>query len=724
MANRFPKLFPRLVPVPDSVLNKERNGNGHHVMALNQKSALSDLPRGVYGQSYEFFSPDGGRTIIDLSQYHTSLALVAYWYVATRWRAQKIAEAPLMVAEEDQDDGTEEWLADHDLAGVLESPSPDYDMGELLERTSRYLDDGAEAIWLIDQDRAGRPARITPFKRGEFTVLRTKDRLFGQFRVRLANGEETFDAEEVCYFRDSFEGWGNDGRSRLDVAMSWLRLGERARQVVRDLLDNSVWPSGVIIPDKDWNPDEDTYNQYKQDLTEYAKDKGRPFVALGGGQFIQLAARIRDLIPEELLNRVESVVSAISGVPAIVLQFQVGMENSPWSQMEQARRMAYDDTIQPSWRKIERVLTRQLLRVHDEDVTHFIRFDRSSIPALQENKQEAATIAALLSRMASLNERRVMVGLEPSPDPKADEIPELTTPLLPPGFGGPPAADEEDDTDEEDEAADEEKKKAKERKARRKKMEHKMRIASLVRDMAQGAVPTWKATALRLLRQDMEEIASIVDAYLVGPEKMSGKSIQFKDRAKQRVMTAVVGYLKNSSEKAWGKASTPLLVQAAERSTAVIAVDLGVSYNVLHPTIVRFAQAETAWLVTNVSNTTKEHIAGIISAGIEEGRTTGEIKKLIEESTAFNAERAQLVARTETTRAYNGGPQKALTEYGRSTGRVFTKTWSGSLDDRERDEHLAMEGETVGIEEPFSNGLQYPAEPNCRCAVLHNEVEA
>ena len=35
-----------------------------------------------------------------------------------------------------------------------------------------------------------------------------------------------------------------------------------------------------------------------------------------------------------------------------------------------------------------------------------------------------------------------------------------------------------------------------------------------------------------------------------------------------------------------------------------------------------------------------------------------------------------------------------------------------------RKDHLAMDGEERGIDEPFSNDKQYPSgEPNCRCRV-------
>lgn len=709
----FPRLFPRLVPVPKS-----------QIKAASSSIAL--LPRGVYGFAREFFSPDGGNTIIDISGDMTAFAFVAYWYVAMRWRAQKIAEAPLMVIEEDQDTGEEEWLADHELAEVLETPSLDYDMGELLERTSRYLDNTGEAIWVKDMDRAGRVARLTPFRSGEFTVQSSKDRLFASFKVNTSSGQLDFDAERVCYFRDHCsDSWNGQAKSRLEVAMAWLRLGEKSRQTIRELLDNSVWPSAVIIPDKEWNPDPETLDVYKQDVQNYGLpgNKGRPFIQLGGGTFNQLSAKIADLVPSDVLNRVESVVAAVSGVPAIVLQFQVGMENSPWSQMAQARRMAYDDTIAPSWSRIERVLTRQLLRNVDDDTTHFIRFDRTQIASLQEDRQQLVQTATMMGRAATLNERRTIMGLEPSDDPKADQIPELTDALAQMLNNMPtndPPNDKPDPPDTED--TPNRQPSANEDPAKRglQIIERKRRAGAMLLALRHEQRSVWHMTANRLLKQDADAIVEIVRAYLTDTIH---KSIDSKARGKDRVMSAVLGYLRDESRPRWSKATTPLLVQGAERSAALTAADLGINFNIMHPNVIKFAQSEAGSLVTGVSETTRKWINDVVTAGLQENRTTNEIAQLLQDSAAFSKERATLIARTETTQAFNGGPHDALVEVSKATGRAFLKTWSGALDDRERDEHLEMEGETVGIDDTFSNGSEYPDEPNCRCVVLYSEVE-
>ncbi|MBA3890553.1 MAG: hypothetical protein H0X64_08475 [Gemmatimonadaceae bacterium] len=49
------------------------------------------------------------------------------------------------------------------------------------------------------------------------------------------------------------------------------------------------------------------------------------------------------------------------------------------------------------------------------------------------------------------------------------------------------------------------------------------------------------------------------------------------------------------------------------------------------------------------------------------------------------------------------------------------KTWRGTMDDRERAEHVAMERETVGFSQPFSNGQMIPGDSdyNCRCLAIY-----
>lgn len=84
------------------------------------------------------------------------------------------------------------------------------------------------------------------------------------------------------------------------------------------------------------------------------------------------------------------------------------------------------------------------------------------------------------------------------------------------------------------------------------------------------------------------------------------------------------------------------------------------------------------------------------------------------------AHNAETLARTATLDAQKLAQRMAwesAIERGIVNRAEVMKRWVGTLDDRERPAHLAMEGETVQFDEQFSNGQQIPGdtEYNCRC---------
>lgn len=650
----------------------------------------------------------GGSSEAERVSVGTAYAAAAYAYAAMRWRASRISEPPLMVVQEDQDTGDEEWLPKHPLAELLEEPSPDYDMGELLFRTSIYVDQTGHALWLKDTNGvgAGFPGRLTPFNGGEFEIVQTADRMRGAFKIQTARGEKTVKPEQVVYFHEPDPNNWLRGLSRLEVFMGWLNLGQVARATVRDLLSNAVWPSVILQPDAEWNPSPDDFEQYKAEVDSYSQPgrRGKALAMLGGGTATAISARVRDLVPDEVFNRVESVASSVFGAPAIVLQFMVGMQNSPWSQMAEARKMGYEDTIEPGWRDIEKRLTRQLLRPLDSDRSHLVRFDTTQVRALQADDVKQAQVATAWGRQASLNERRAKLGLEPSDDPKADDIPELTTPVVNPFAPGGAGSEDAGDTAES---------------AAGKALSLKRSLVAALRaDQVARAQFDWEVASRRQLEVDRAAIVALAEQHLA-----SGKADTPGPGARRSFFTALVGYLEGTSKLAWAKHVGPLAASTAERGAAPVVADMGISFNVLRPGLAAYAKREAAWLVTNISDTTRDAVQNAVASGIEAGQGAAEIAKGLRDLPAFSRTRALLVARTEATRITNGAPTEALQARQETTGRQFTKTWRGALDDRERDEHVAMEGETVGVAEPFSNGLQFPSEPNCRCVLVYQEAE-
>ena len=131
--------------------------------------------------------------------------------------------------------------------------------------------------------------------------------------------------------------------------------------------------------------------------------------------------------------------------------------------------------------------------------------------------------------------------------------------------------------------------------------------------------------------------------------------------------------------------------------------------------------AARAWIVKNGAASVKtilatnlDDVKRIILAGVDENLNTPQIARNLRQFyTDRSSFKAMRVARTEVTKASSFGNMEAA----KQSGIVKTKTWLTSRDDRVRVDHETMDGETVKLDDTFSNGLEYPSEPMCRCVL-------
>lgn len=670
-----------------------------------------------------FFSPDSLRTIYQLPglmssetdqvSRDTAFAAAIYAYAAMTWRAEKYSEPPLFVAELSDDD-EDEWLPDHELAGLLDHPHPDLDMGELLFQTRLYRDATGAALWVKDLDRAGRVGRLTPFHADEFEAKRADGRMFGQFKVRTANGVMTLPAERCVYFREPGpNAWGR-GVAPLDVALQTLNMGKQATATVKAILRNALFPSVVVQADKEWSPTPEEFERWKAQLDRYAETehKGKPLALTGGGSAKVVSMSLKDLIPSEILDRVESNVAATFRVPPIVLQFKVGLENSPWSQMGEARRGVTQDLLVPMWTRDAKKLTAQLLRAPtdrgrqplEDDPMRHVRFSLVKVAALQPDRRAQAETAEKMTTYARVRDLRQLAGLEPldDADPRNEVIPGLAPAAPVEGAIGGDTETRSGGTPPATKALT---------------PEAKRDLAWLRFDVQTKAQePTWRRETARLLDADRKEITKLADRHLSEAKALDPDSAVV-------FLAAVSAYFAEKAKQRWRSVVDPLIGSTGEAAIRQLAAELGLSFDVLQPGLVAYTEVHAARLVTQISQTTEKAIADAVAAGIEAGESVEDIAQRIRESeAAFGKARAELVARTETTQVTNQVQRRSLSDYAREEGVAVRKQWLTARDSRVRDSHQRLDGETVLVDEAFSDGQTEPGQPNCRCTLLF-EIE-
>jgi len=190
-------------------------------------------------------------------------------------------------------------------------------------------------------------------------------------------------------------------------------------------------------------------------------------------------------------------------------------------------------------------------------------------------------------------------------------------------------------------------------------------------------------------------------------------------------MIASVGKAIESLRPEWEKMLAPLSAAIIEDFGDETAEDLGAEKSEKSIetkwTFDPASAAARAWIVENstksivtILETNLDDVKRIILAGFDENVGTAKIARNLRQ---FYVDRspfkAMRVARTEVTKASSFGNLEAA----RQSKIVKTKTWLTSRDDRVRDEHVAMEEETVKLDANFSNGLDGPGEPMCRCTM-------
>ncbi len=166
------------------------------------------------------------------------------------------------------------------------------------------------------------------------------------------------------------------------------------------------------------------------------------------------------------------------------------------------------------------------------------------------------------------------------------------------------------------------------------------------------------------------------------------------------------------------------LVAGAEN--VIAQTGAAVSYSIETPAVVEYASSHAAELVSQVGNTTKEVLNTIVTNGVEQGLSYGEIAGQITDRYADFAvswpqehiqNRAHAVAVYETGDAYEAGGRIVVDDL-EAAGIEMEKAWLTVGDGRVRAEHAANQDEGwIPVDQSFQSGHDRPpTDPGCRCS--------
>lgn len=240
------------------------------------------------------------------------------------------------------------------------------------------------------------------------------------------------------------------------------------------------------------------------------------------------------------------------------------------------------------------------------------------------------------------------------------------------------------------------------------------------------AFARYQETNFRMLAQPMweeerAELVTLARRTLVGKSVTDDSFKQLKDSLRSKF----IEYRQKWYDRFRGLVSnTTTLVGSS------VSGELGVAFSVNSEHVQKVINQRTRLLADRVSKSSYHALTHSLRVGMKQGENVEQLAARI--SAVYTRgyrggkthvlptpARAKVFAQTESTAIVNGAALAAV----QASGKAYVKVWVTMGDSKVRPEHVSLEGETRPLNRLFSNGVQYPCEPNCRCSLRFQTKE-
>jgi len=578
-------------------------------------------------------------------------------------------------------------LRDHPLAQLISKPNPWTTRYRLMEALMGDLGVYFNAYWLkVAQGNSLSLLRVPP------PLVEVKGGLAPvAYSIDLGAGRQEYEPGQIVHFRGYSAESATVGLSPLETLRRVLAEEQAMGDYREGFWQNGARMYGLIERPKDapsWS--EEARERFRIEFEElYAgtRNSGRTAILEEGMTWkqAQFDAQESEYLSTRKLTREECARAYHIPLPMVGI-----LDHATFSNIKDQHKQLYQDSMGPWLTMIEEEIALQLLPEFEMTSGVYVEFNIQEKLQGSFEEQTQSMQSAVGRPWMTANEARARLNL-PSLEGDADQ---LVTPLnvlvggqasprdsAPPSDGGQAAA--------QDSAAH----------------SHELGHKAAQQGRIDPTQPALRARHEAQWRQAMERTFKRQRDAIVGkvPEKAaSGETKQVVsadeiwDTARwDRELRTDIYRLNTMTATAWG-----------EYVTGELEVELD-------------AAQMLPWLSEN-ARIAAEEINATTKAQIAEALTQEEPRSMVQRlfEVAISSRAAQIATSRVTTASVFGAQE------GARQGGVRRKTWQVNSSNP-RDEHKALDGETVGIEQVFSNGMRWPGDPaggadnnaNCQCSV-------
>jgi phage portal protein BeeE len=466
-------------------------------------------------------------------------------------------------------------------------------------------------------------------------------------------------------------------------------------------------PSGLLIPGQGTSLDRDQRKEIQRTWNQrHAGTKRSIAILPGGWTFTDLGVTQKDMSFLELRGMARDTILARTGVPPLIAGF---LDTTIRYNAREQKDIYWNSTIYNFLIEEQSVINEDFLVKLNVSERAWPKWE--SVRAMLDDMETKSNIARTFFEMGvpfrEINER-LELGFDPDKHPSPDvgflsaglvTAESVENPIAPVAPPMPPAGVNDTASRLMLAMGDEETRRA------------------MVWRAVIGRARDLEVRFERMVRKHFHDIAK--------------EALAVFDRAREQSVTRDGRFFVFDLDEAKRKLrrlAEPIYRAIAERGGESVMAELGVgiSFNVDDP-IMRAKLAILTGQIVKVDETVERHLRASILEGIDSGETVEELRDRIANTLQISLGRARTIARTETGKAFNVSRNEGMKQAG-----IKRQEWVSSRDPDVRDSHIkpasegGVDGQTVFIGEPFSNGLLFPQDPagpaeeviNCRCVAV------
>jgi len=312
-----------------------------------------------------------------------------------QWVQRAIIEAPLIVDRLRGDEA--EIVPEHAAAKLLERPNPHYSGAHLLHATVfSYLTDG-NAYWAIVRNGAGQPARLWWLPHWLVTPKWPDggSEFISHYEYRVGGEKKRLEVDDVVHIRHGVNPHNpRKGVSPVHSAIRAIWADMEAEEFIASMLRNQGMPGLVISPDGDVEVGEDDMQEFKNYIEREfgGSNRGKPLVASAKTKVDRVSWSPREMDLTAATDRFEERVCALLGIPAAVVGFSAGLQQTKvGATMGEMRELAWLNGIIPIQENIQGEINNALLPLFRRSNNLRVRFDRSDVAALADDRNALVT---------------------------------------------------------------------------------------------------------------------------------------------------------------------------------------------------------------------------------------------------------------------------------------------------------------------------------------------